>query len=750
MTLHVNRCVDYKIPHLFRQFSPENHRRRKSTATVHGRRKLGCITVSTDNTGDNHDDVSEYSNLGRRSVIFTPLLAVGASFLRSAVVRADDKSPAKSTVSSTPENALPASAPVENLIPAAAEKVEDAAVRIYDATVIGEPLAVGKERSKVWEKVMNARVVYLGEAEQVPTRDDKELEVEIVKNLRRRCLDNERSISVALEAFPCNLQEQLNQFMDGRIDGATLRSYTSHWPPERWQESEPLLNFCRDNGVRLVACGAPLEVLRTVQAEGIRGLSKADRKKYTPPAGSGFISGFSGISRRTSKDPTSLNQALTFGPTSYLSLQARVVEDYTMAQVILQAVADGGASGLLVVITGASHVMYGARGTGIPGIISKKMQKKNQVVVLLDPERQFIRREGEVPIADFLWYSAARGCNRNCFDRAEIARVMNAAGRRRDALPQDLQRGLDLGLVSPEVLENFFNLEQYPMISELTHRFQGFRERLLADPNFLQRLAIEETISLTTTLVAQYEKRKENFFLELDYVITDTVRGAVVDFFTVWLPAPTISFLSSDDMGMSDGMDSLKGLLGSIPDNAFQKTPVGKSWDVSHRVTSVLIGGLKLAGVGFVSSIGAVASSNILYSARNFLNPNLDTNQKLKRSPILKTALVYSSFLGTSANLRYQVIAGVIEHRISEFFPSQTLLVNSISVIARVINSYWGTQQWIDLARYTGLQTQKVESSLEAPDSTFDAPLPASESASCSAVECNSSDDTNASDIQNP
>lgn len=37
---------------------------------------------------------------------------------------------------------------------------------------------------------------------------------------------------------------------------------------------------------------------------------------------------------------------------------------------------------------------------------------------------------------------------------------------------QDLQQGLDLGLVSPEMLQNFFDLEQYPFISELTHRFQ--------------------------------------------------------------------------------------------------------------------------------------------------------------------------------------------------------------------------------------------------------------------------------------
>ena len=113
-----------------------------------------------------------------------------------------------------------------------------------------------------------------------------------------------------------------------------------------------------------------------------------------------------------------------------------MVEDHTMSQIILQEMVDGGTTGMLVVVTGASHVMYGSRGTGLPARISKKLQKRNQTVILLDPERQYIRREGEVPVANFLWYSAARPCSRNCFDRAEVARVMNAAGRRRDALPQ--------------------------------------------------------------------------------------------------------------------------------------------------------------------------------------------------------------------------------------------------------------------------------------------------------------------------
>ncbi|XP_047978305.1 protein RETICULATA-RELATED 6, chloroplastic-like isoform X2 [Salvia hispanica] len=617
----------------------------------------------------------------RRDVLIAPFLAAGAYAFRYSVARADEK----------PASEGEPAAPKSELDSAPAEKEEMLNSRIYDATVIGEPMALGKDRKKVWEKIMDARIVYLGEAEQVPVSDDRELELEIMKTLRKRCNEAGRFLSLALEAFPCNLQGQLDQYMNNRIDGETLKSFVTHWPPQCWQEYEPLLTYCRENGVQLIACGLPLEVLRTVQAEGVHGLSEGDRKKYAPPAGSGFISGFPSISRRSSKDTSFFNLSGPFGPMSYLSIQARAVEDYTMSQIILQSVGGIGSSGMLIVVTGASHVAYGSRGTGLPARISKNIPKKNQAVILLDPERQHIRREGEVPVADFLWYSAARPCSRNCFDRAEIARVMNAAGRNRDALPQDLQNGLDLGLVSPEVLQNFFDLEQYPIISELTNRFQGFRERLLADPKFLNRLAIEEAISITTTLIAQYERRKENFFEELDYVITDSLRGIVVDFFTVWLPAPTLSFLSNVD-GISEpgNIEALKDLLGSIPDNAFQKNLPGKDWNLNHRIASVLIGGLKLAGVGFISSIGAVASSNILYAIRRLLNPKFASEQLNKRSPILKTALVYGSFLGTSANLRYQ--------------------------------------QWVDLARYTGLQARKRE---------------VSDPSNSAALECNITEDTN-------
>lgn len=152
---------------------------------------------------------SEYSGdarpTKRRDVLITPFLAVGAYALRSAVAKADEKPPLAGETTPSP--------------PVAVDEAKEEVIssRIYDATVIGEPLALGKDKRKVWEKMMNARIVYLGEAEQVPIRDDKDLELEIVKNLRKRCVEAERPISLALEAFPCDLQAQLNLFTEKRF-----------------------------------------------------------------------------------------------------------------------------------------------------------------------------------------------------------------------------------------------------------------------------------------------------------------------------------------------------------------------------------------------------------------------------------------------------------------------------------------------------------------------------------------------------
>lgn len=75
-----------------------------------------------------------------------------------------------------------------------------------------------------------------------------------------------------------------------------------------------------------------IQVLRTIQANGIQGLSEADRKKYVPPVGGGFGGGtISLIDQIAFGNITSS----PYGPGSYQYSQARVVADHLMTQVLI-------------------------------------------------------------------------------------------------------------------------------------------------------------------------------------------------------------------------------------------------------------------------------------------------------------------------------------------------------------------------------------------------------------------------------
>lgn len=150
----------------------------------------------------------------RREFVLVPFLVTASGLLSSfATAKAEEQAPdSPASVGAVIEDKMEKEKEKDRK-----EEVDGSVLsRVYDATVIGEPQAVGKDRRKVWEKLLSARVVYLGEAEQVPDRDDRILELEIVRNLFSRCLEQDRSLSLAIEAFPCDLQEQVNQFMDGR------------------------------------------------------------------------------------------------------------------------------------------------------------------------------------------------------------------------------------------------------------------------------------------------------------------------------------------------------------------------------------------------------------------------------------------------------------------------------------------------------------------------------------------------------
>lgn len=52
---------------------------------------------------------------------------------------------------------------------------------------------------------------------------------------------------------------------------------------------------------------------------------------------------------------------------------------------------------------------------------------------------------------------------------------------------------------------------------------RGFRERLLADPGFMIKVAIEVGIGICTKTTAEYTKRGDDFKSELDFVLANVI-----------------------------------------------------------------------------------------------------------------------------------------------------------------------------------------------------------------------------------
>ena len=165
----------------------------------------------------------------RRGFLLVPSITAASAVLRTLPSAAADSDDADTPSTPAPPDELPSPSTqltAEAEVEAEAEPNESPMSRVYDATVLGEPEALaGDARGRVWEKMAAARVVYLGEAELETDPDDRALELEIVRGLAGRCGDAGRSLALALEAFPCDLQQQLDQFMDGRC-GAVLLLFT--------------------------------------------------------------------------------------------------------------------------------------------------------------------------------------------------------------------------------------------------------------------------------------------------------------------------------------------------------------------------------------------------------------------------------------------------------------------------------------------------------------------------------------------
>ncbi|KAG0498901.1 hypothetical protein HPP92_003592 [Vanilla planifolia] len=163
-------------------------------------------------------------------------------------------------------------------------------------------------------------------------------------------------------------------------------------------------------------------------------------------------------------------------------------------------------------------------------------------------------------------------------NRKEAILALSEIGRSLENIPSDLAAAIDGGRIPGEIVYRFADLEMSPIFRWLM-QFGGFKERLLADDLFLAKVAMECGVGIFTKTAAEWERRRENFTKELDFVVADVVMAIIADFMLVWLPAPTVSLRPP----LSLNAGPIAKFFHSCPDNAFQVALAGTSYSLLQK-----------------------------------------------------------------------------------------------------------------------------------------------------------------------
>ncbi|KAK2381235.1 protein RETICULATA-RELATED 4, chloroplastic [Trifolium repens] len=280
----------------------------------------------------------------------------------------------------------------------------------------------------------------------------------------------------------------------------------------------------------------------------------------------------------------------------------------------------------------------------------------------------------------------------------EVLLLLAQAGRSLESLPADLASAIKDGKIPASVVARFLELEKSPFMRWLL-QFAGFKERLLADDLFLAKVGMECGVGVFTKTAAEYDRRRENFFNELEIVFCDVIMAILADFMLVYLPAPTVSLRKP--LGVSAG--AITKFFHNCPDNAFQVALSGTSYSFLQRIGAIVRNGSKLFAVGTASSLIGTAVTNAAINAKKAVNKS--SAEEIENVPILSTSAAYGVYMAVSSNLRYQVLAGIIEQRLLEpLLHQHKLVLGALCFAARTGNTYLGSLLWVDYARWIGVQ----------------------------------------------
>jgi hypothetical protein len=170
----------------------------------------------------------------------------------------------------------------------------------------------------------------------------------------------------------------------------------------------------------------------------------------------------------------------------------------------------------------------------------------------------------------------------------------------------------------------------------------------MADPAFMQKLVLEQMITISSSLVYEAKVRGDRFWQELDLVAANVVCLSAANAALVYLVAPTRA-------APAPARFAWQNILSKLPNNVFEATTPLREYTTSSRAAALLTKSAELCGVGMLAGAAQSGLAQAAVAVRRRSDPAFQPSMPIPS--VQQSALGFAAAQGIFANLRYQVRA---------------------------------------------------------------------------------------------
>jgi len=241
------------------------------------------------------------------------------------------------------------------------------------------------------------------------------------------------------------------------------------------------------------------------------------------------------------------------------------------------------------------------------------------------------------------------------YDAKAIAAVLQEWYKTMADLPLILRQAAQMGLFSSAALVRFMAMDVRPNVTRFVTRSLPpavSREvvgRLMADPAFMQKMALEQMITISASIIYEARVRGDRFWKELDLVALNTLSLAAANAAVVYLVAPTRA-------APAPARHAWQNMLAKLPNNVFEGTTPLREVTTNSRVAALFVKSAELCGVGMLAGAAQSALAQAAVAIRRKTEPAFEPSVRVPS--MQQNALGMAAACGIFGNMRYQIIAG--------------------------------------------------------------------------------------------